>query len=286
MIKQLKQLRNTYVVGALIIIILVLTDNINAFWLFWLFFLTIITIGIALYVMISQITCPTCGVPLLSRKAILSPDKCYNCGRDLNGPKPSKRDIANDLFDRYGDERTAKTNWQPIRTETANFDTHKLHVDKKGQPVFKQTFGNSVFAGMFLILGLLAYTITYAVTYNADWYYRLIGAFPLLFVIAGLYLAYLAMTPIHIDQRRGLFILGWSRDKHVKLRAIEALQLLPYRVARKSGGYINTQLNLVLKGGERRMIVTYYNQKKALQDAEQLAEHLGVKIWDATDGKK
>ncbi len=283
MIKQLKQLRNTYVAGALIIIVLVLTGTINAFWLFWLFFLTIITIGIALYVMISQITCPTCGVPLLSQKAILSPDKCYNCGRDLNGPKPSKRDIANDLFDRFGDERTAKTDWQPIRAETANFDTHRLHMDKKGQPIFKQTFSNSLFAAMFLILGLFAYTITYFVTYDMVWYYRLIAALPLLFVIAGLYLAYLAMAPIRIDQRRGQFILGWHRREYVELRAIEALQLLPYRVARKSGGYTNAQLNLVLKGGKRRMIVTYYNQKKALHDAEQLASYLGVALWDGID---
>ena len=220
---------------------------------------------------------------LLSREAIRSPDKCYNSGADLNGPKPSKRDIANDLIDRYGDERAAKTQWQPIRAETANFDTHKLRMDKKGQPLFKQTFGNSLFAGVFLTIGLITYTVTYFATYNADWPYRLIAALPLLFVIAGLYLVYLALTPIRIDQRRGQFILGWSASEHVDLNKIEALQLLPYRVSRRSGGYTNTQINLVLKGGERRTIVTYYNQQKALHDAEQLAGYLGVSLWDGFD---
>ena len=111
LVRQLKQLRTGYFVGLAGFIALYFAGY-SGLWLIVPF--TIAALFIALHLIFSQIRCPTCGAPLLSRKAIRSPDKCHNCGRDLNGKKPTKRAIEDELVERYGDERASKTDWKPM----------------------------------------------------------------------------------------------------------------------------------------------------------------------------
>ncbi len=273
---QLKRLRTLYFAGILFILYLAFTGELGGFWFFWLFFWTILSFGAGLYIVINQIRCPTCHVRLLSRQAIKSPDKCYNCGRSLGGPTPSKRDIADELFEKHGDERAAKTSWTSIKSETANFDTHKLRFDKYGQPHFKPTIGNYSFAAVFLFFGVVGYTAFYLATSAQGGLLMIATLIPLVFVVAGLYLAHLAITPIRIKRKSGLFILGWGADDKVFIGDIKAVQLLPYR----SRNYSNVQIILVLADHSRKPVVTYFRRDKALKDAGLLASHLGVPLWN------
>ena len=275
LVRQLKQLRTGYFVGLAGFIALHFASY-TGLWLIVPF--TIAALFIALYLIFSQIKCPTCGVPLLSRKAIRSPDKCINCGRDLNGKKPSKRAIEDELFERTQDERASTTDWKPMQAATGNFDAHRLHINRKGQLTFKSTLTHYIFAATFLLLGLFAYTIVYIVTSQNGWINLLATSIPLMFVIGGLFLTYEIMTPIRIHQASGQFILGWRRDDRLALNKIAALQLLSVR---NSGArYENYQLNLVTHDKERRHVVSYYNRKKAMKAAEQLATHLNVPLWN------
>ncbi|MCF6198912.1 MAG: hypothetical protein L3J67_05855 [Hyphomicrobiaceae bacterium] len=224
--------------------------------------------------MLDQIRCPTCHVQLLSRRAIKSPDKCYNCGRNLNSPSLSKRDIADELFEKYGDERAAKTKWTAIETSAANFDTHKLRKTRAGTLVFKPTLANTSIGAFFLVLSLFAYSLAYLFTYNKGWW-QLLVLFPLLFVGTGLYAMFESMTPLRLDQKRGFFILGWKKEDGVWIDEIKAVQLLPYRTTQ----YTNFQINLVLADHSRKPVVTYFRRDKALRDADLLAAHLGVPLW-------
>ena len=192
------------------------------------------------------------------------------------------RDIANDLMDKYEDERAAKTDWSPLLTTSANFDTHKLHINKKGQYSFRPTWGTLMFSLTFTILGLFIYTITYLATYNNFWL-SLLCLLPLVFVVMGLVELKTAWTPLRVKIRNGKFILGWGRDDFVRLEEISSLQLLPYQASIRGPRYLNYQLNLVLSGGARKNIVSYYHQEKAVQNAEQLAEHLDIRLWNGLD---
>ena len=249
----------------------------GGFWPFLLVFWSILSFGSLVYVVTNQIRCPSCNVQLLSRKGIKSPDNCYNCGRDLNGPKPVKRDVANDLMDKYGDERAARTNWTPLKSPSANFNTHNLHISKTGQHAFKPTWGFLWFGFTFVIMGLIFYTIVYFAAPYGEW----LALLPLIFVIAGLFELKNSWTPIRVDTSSGKFVLGWGKDDFVRLEDITSLQLLPVRISRTR--IKSFQLNLVLTDGSRKNIVSFFGRAKAVNAAQQLAEHLSVSLWNGID---
>ncbi len=274
----LKRLRNIWLAGVLIIVLLAFWGHLQGFWIFWLFFWSILSLGTLLYLVLNQIRCPTCNVQLLSKRAIRSPDKCYNCGRPLNGPPPSRRDVAEQLFERYKDERAAKTKWKAIQAETANFDTHKLRKSSNGQLVFKPTLTSYFGDVVFLVLGIITYSLAYLFTFNKG-FWQLLTLFPLLFVGFGVYAIYQSMTPIRIDRKHQRFVLGWGADDWVSLHEIKAVQLLPYRRVRLT----NTQIILVLADHSRKSVVTYYHQDKAIKAAQQLASTLDLPLWNGLD---
>ena len=71
----------------------------------------------------------------------------------------------------------------------------------------------------------------------------------------------------------------------VALGAIHALQIVHEWVSGNGKGskpYKSYELNLVLSSGERKNVVDHGNREKLLEDANQLAQFLGVPLWDAT----
>lgn len=103
---------------------------------------------------------------------------------------------------------------------------------------------------------------------------------------------YRQMLPIVFDKQDGLFWKGRKPDsvmltqeataKYARLEVVHALQIIAEYLTSKNGGYYSYELNLVLKDGNRINVVDHGNRKRLAEDAQVLADFLGVPVWDAT----
>ncbi len=248
-----------------------------------------------IYLAITRIRCPQCNTRLLTRKSLKSLDRCYRCNFEFSFPeKPSTARFMETAEQKY----PGKTDWTPLTATTANFDQYKLHLDQRGRLSFRPSWPNLSFGIFFAIFGLIFFLLCSLLLYNILPLALLVGFVSLLITLFGLYLTYAVTTPIVFDRAQGIIRLGRGRDNQLDHAAIKAVQLLGRQVdsthkARTTGrssydskhhmSYQNYQLNLVLRDGERRHVVSYFNRDKAIDAATQLADHIGVNLWNGLE---
>ena len=257
-----------------------------------------------LYLAITQITCPQCNARLLNRKSLADPNQCYRCGFRFSFPEEPETD---ELAQRAEQKYPGRTDWHPLPAATSNFDPYRLKIEHNGQLSFRPTGANLFFSLLFAFFGLsilifvfgFLFILGSAILHLTLPLAPLIGFVSLLIAILGLFLLYNNFRPIRFDPAKGFMRLGRGEDNLVELARIKAVQLLAQKVrssnrshnphispgmaAKQTLTYQNYQINLVLKDGKRRHVVSYFNRDGAVEAAQQLADHMGLPLWNGLE---
>ncbi|VGO17836.1 hypothetical protein PDESU_06438 [Pontiella desulfatans] len=199
---------------------------------------------------------------------------------------------------RFNDSVAERTRWVPMKQGGASFRTHRLVQQDLNRMVFRPTFGVLLFALLFLGMGLGALWFAVAGLVSDAGAMKLGLLIPLvvgaLFSAAGTYMVLNFSTPIVFDRRAGYFWKGRKNPAEVinsdelkcctKLHDVHALQLISEFCSGDNSSYFSHELNLVLGSGERVNVFDHGNQEKAFEDAQRLAEFLGIPLWDVSEG--
>jgi len=201
--------------------------------------------------------------------------------------KHCEEDSKNNInASKYNDKVATKTDWKPLNTSVANFNTCVLESAGKNLLYFKTTMSMKMFSGFFIVIGLVLLSFVGPMQ-DGRWFPETIDEglgqlMCLTFTIAGIYLLYFTSPPIAFDGNKRLLIKGRGhRRKAIYFSEIYALQLVPYYFTSSDGpDYYNYQLNVVLENAERFHIVSYYDKGKARDDAAAISWLTGKILWD------
>lgn len=191
-----------------------------------------------------------------------------------------------------------KTDWHPLRGGGSNFKTHRLDSSNPDRLVFRATLGAKLFSGLFTVIGLFGLVVPMVIFITGgmqDW--PLFGFalfFGGIFLALGLFLMHGFLLPRVFDTFYGFYYKGWKRPKHkntiseskktdiIGLNEVDAIQVLRERIRSKNGSYYSYEINLVLKDASRVNIIDHGKQAAVIEDAETLAQALGVPLWDGS----
>ena len=194
----------------------------------------------------------------------------------------------------FGDPVAERTSWTPAAGGGTNVGTHWLKQTSPHRLTFAASVSARLFAGSFIAIGLTVMVGALLATgagMPADGlaFGILFGG---LFAIMGV-VAWRGMcSPRVFDKRMGVFFKG-SRpparvgraelsDDHVPLAEVYALQIIRERVSGKKTSFYSYELNLVLKDAARVNVVDHSKVVRLRQEADELADFLGVPVWDAS----
>lgn len=192
---------------------------------------------------------------------------------------------------RFNDPVAIQTSWRPVKGGGSNFRTYKLVKVNPDRVEFRTTIGAVIFSLIFALPGmaLLIFLIP-----NLNWAVIDMGIIiglllGLIFASIGGYMFYSQMRPIVFDKQAGFLWKGRKPQmftneptaRYVWLELIHALQIIAEYVSGKNSFY-SFELNLVLQNGNRINVIDHGNRRRVAEDAEALAEFLGVPVWDAT----
>ncbi len=189
---------------------------------------------------------------------------------------------------------TEPVDWSPLKRGGTNFRTHKLVSVDLDTVVFKPSTGAIIFYFAFLLFGIIPSSIGFWQFVNHGFRFSTDVLVPFgfgaVFGTVGLFLFGFGTRPIVFDKRRGYFWKGrkdpdevWSKDelKHFcELKNIQGLQIITELVKGDKGSFNSYELNLVLKDGSRMNVIDHGNEAALRQDADGLAEFLGVEILE------
>ena len=196
---------------------------------------------------------------------------------------------------RFSDPVADGTEWGPAKKGGSNFRTHKL-ASFGGQRIeFKGTIGGIIFGIIFLLAGvgaIVGFSIFMSTSESLEFELPMIipYIFGTIFTLVGFFI-YRSMTaPIVFDKGLGHFWKGRKSPRevfnidsikvHAELEQIHALQLLSEYCHTDKSHYYSYELNLILKDSSRINVIDHGNLNKLREDANILAEFLGVSIWD------
>lgn len=204
------------------------------------------------------------------------------------------QNVAVDLS-RFNDPLAENVDWNPLKRGGSNFRTHKLK--NSNDPIrlaFQATKGALFFSGVFAVAGLIIPIVMIsqnlkdvATFSNPENFF--IAAFSLLFVGAGIGMAYYFNRPIVFDKQIGYFWKGrkvpqmYSKQNpknSVRLDKIHAIQLISERVKSDKGSYLSYELNLILRDGSRINVIDHGSAESVRTDAKHLSSFLGKPVWD------
>ncbi|MCG8519974.1 MAG: hypothetical protein MI794_18470 [Pseudomonadales bacterium] len=182
--------------------------------------------------------------------------------------------------------------WKPLQRGGANFRTHCLHDVAPDRLEFRASGGLRRFCLVFIVAGLalsgLFVSEQLAAGPRIDQWLPVL--FPLLFVLAGVVMWWLAGQRRVFDLTQGYYWRGKGRvtgpealNKQkdvVALAEIRALQLLEERVHSDDASYYSFELNLVLAGGRRINVIDHGSRASVVKDVTLLGQRLGVPVWD------
>lgn len=189
-----------------------------------------------------------------------------------------------------------RTEWFPLKGGGANFQTHRLDSSNPDVLIFKATMGAQLFCGLFAVIGLLAMvipTVFFISDGMRDWTLLIFALlFGGIFLTVGLVMLYLFALPRVFDTFYGCYYQGWQKPQHTMtmgrskkhaithLNDIEAVQVLRESVRSKNGSYYSYEINLVLEDASRINVIDHGKHQAVIEDAETLAQALGVPLWD------
>jgi len=194
---------------------------------------------------------------------------------------------------RFNDPVALKTQWSMISKGGAGFGSHKLNNVGDDVLAFKLTWGVYFLSIAFLLIWIAG---SLGFWFNGM---REIAPYVILGIFGGIgvFIFLSSAKPIVFDKGKGLFIKGKlskgesdevGSAKTVKLEDIHALQVLA-RMQRHYDDKTRTyhtdmtyEMNLVLHDATRKSVLRHGNRGQMLDDAETIANFLGIPVWDAT----
>ena len=195
----------------------------------------------------------------------------------------------------YSDPVAARTQWVPLRTAGGGeFRTHELAPTSPEQMEFVPKAGTFLM-GLLLTVPLLVPILVVLSDPRPGWADLLLFVLVTPFVAVGVLILRSTRTRIVFDRARGLFWKGRSGpdgagppgpDVVVRLADVHALQMTSYYVlgGPQSHGFWFYELNLVLRDGSRRHVLTHGSGHRLREDALALGAFLGKPFWDGTGG--
>lgn len=189
----------------------------------------------------------------------------------------------------FGDAIAEKADWSPLKIGGANYAAYILD-EKKGALVLKSAPTTMYMMIIPFIMATLL-SIVSEQTENPLW---MVGsAFMVFLGFSGISEA---QKKIVIDKKRGLCWRGKSAKTPSKnqmpLNSAYAIQLLKEKCTSSSSGsstrrhtYFAYELNFILNTSQRIHIIDTGDYAVAKQQAEKVAEYLGVPLWDSTLGE-
>ncbi len=191
-----------------------------------------------------------------------------------------------------------KTEWSPLAGGGSNFKTHRLDHSNRDKLVFKATLGAQLFSGVFILFGLFGLIFPTYIFFSQDkqeWSMIVFAVFfGGIFTAAGMFLLHSMARPRVFDTFYGYYYEGWKKPadsmvshttakrKITQLNEVEAIQVLRERLRSKNGSYYSYEINLVLADTRRVNVIDHGNQQAVIDDAEILAQTLGVPLWDGS----
>lgn len=197
---------------------------------------------------------------------------------------------------RFGDPLALQVDWTPMKSGGANFCTHKLVKRTPERIEFRPALPAILFYALFLLVGvvMLGIGLWLAISERAHAVIAITSATGLVFAAAGGWMLSQGTISAVFDKHFGWF---WKCrqdpaevfDKRelknfAYLKDIHALQIIGEWCSGGKNSFYSYELNLVLRDGSRLNVTDHGNLLQLRRDAAQLADFLGVPLWDATAG--
>lgn len=189
-----------------------------------------------------------------------------------------------------------ETEWSPLKKGGANFCTRKLVQVSPLRYEFRASLGAILFYLLFLLIGLGVSIIPIAeiILSGEIWTSKVLflGAFSLIFTLAGGLMLYFGTRPVVFDKQHDCFwkgkitadelIYATANELLMPFKEIYAIQLIAEYLSDSESSYYSYEVNLVSREGVRTNVVDHGKLEKIHEDANTLAQFLDVPVWDAT----
>jgi len=194
---------------------------------------------------------------------------------------------------RYNDPLALKTEWSIISKGGAGFGSHKLRSVGSDVLAFKLTWGAYLLSFSLILLWILGSILFWINETRVGPPYLILAVFGILGIVIFAMLA----KPIVFDKGSGMFVKGKvskeimdgkESSKSARLEDVHAIQVLARLIrdydskTRTNRSYMTYEMNLVLHDAKRKNVIRHGNRGLMLDDAQTIANFLGVPVWDAT----
>ncbi|MHC4995359.1 MAG: hypothetical protein ACYTGQ_09935 [Planctomycetota bacterium] len=189
-----------------------------------------------------------------------------------------------------------RTGWGPAKQGGTNIRTRRLVAEGPNRLALKPTASAMLFYCFFIGMGLIAMILipTGAILEAGpvDFMAVVMPVFiGVIFVAVGGVLLYLGARPVVFDLQSGWFWKGANDPTKAEadpdpelatpLDKIYALQIVSEYVSGNKNNYYSYELNAVLLEGQRINVTDHGSLRHLREDARQLADFIGVPLWDA-----
>ncbi|MDD3302814.1 MAG: hypothetical protein PHN31_04600 [Candidatus Gracilibacteria bacterium] len=215
----------------------------------------------------------------------------------------------NEMINSINDEIVKKASFFPLKLGGADGKIHSLIIDTYGNYIIK---GDKWFPILFICISSLPIVvITIYIIYNYNnlilsnynnlilsnlkTYIVLIPIFLIIFNFVFIIIFYNIFRSKIFDFQNGYFYdLRYQnkiyslindekyKNKIIPINQIHAIQIIKEKVKAKNGSYYSYEFNLILKDSSRINVMDHGNIVKIRSDADQIANRLGLKVWDFT----
>jgi len=192
---------------------------------------------------------------------------------------------------RFDDPTAKRTEWTPMTSKEAGFRTQELVEVTPDRLEFRMTSQMRLLTCSLMLLGLVL-TCLGLVAAIGSWASEAAPALLLCglgFGGSGIFVHTLEVPPRVFDLKSRRFWIGEEPEKGanashrhvaVPLAQIKAIQLLG-KVSTGDEHFDCYELNLVLKNAGRLHVVCHGDQAGIFADAQRVASHIDVPVWDA-----
>ena len=192
--------------------------------------------------------------------------------------KPNSYEPNIDLA-QFDDEVAYLTSFKPISNGAANFTTHRLRQDSKGNYLYCPTI-----LARLIGLPFIGFGITDIVLNDNELPLLIFG---MIFLVCGGFIMYQTSLKTVFNDAQRTFYSGYFSNpaNSIGYEKIHALQIIAKQVNVNGDGdtppssFIAYELNLVDHQGNRKHIHCYSSEKAVLADGATLSQYLKVPQW-------
>ncbi len=203
--------------------------------------------------------------------------------------------VNHDIQDFLGtdDEVVNKTKWSPLISGGKNFKSHNLFTINDNRLQFRISLRATLFYFLFILTGAtLLFLSLFKNMLDLDFFNNPVygGVMGLVFTVAGLFFFYKNRTKITIDRSYPALWRGdidpaatinpYSIDGYISLNDLHAIQVIREYISSEHKSFSSYEINLVFHDGSRVNVIDHGDKNKILEQSHQLADFLGVPLWD------